>query len=488
MPKINPIQENTNLIKKARSATYWLFGSNIAIQLISWAITVFVARILSPDDYGLFGMAALLTSFLVMFNELGLGPAIIQKKDLTKEQLSSCFWIIMAINIFLYFIAFISAPLVASFFHEERLIPIIRVAAISVVIGGLYKIPFSLLTKELMFNKRSIVDFVSRLCGGVSTLLLAIFGYGVWSLVYGLIVWDLVKLILLYIFVGWYPEKFFSYQTIRSMISFGYKATGSRILWHFYSNSDYLIAGKFLGKTLLGYYSLAFQLASLPNEKLISLIGQIIFPLFSKVQDEEKILRNYFLKAVRLTAFIVFPIFTGMYLVAELAIVLLLSEKWIPMILPFKILCLIAALRAIDAFNSRLVYATGHPGIDLSNTAICSLIMPLGFLIGSKYGLEGLSYAWLFLFPIVFLITTKRSISIIDLSLLEYFRNLVPPIIATFFMFLTVQSAKFLLSNYYNEIFQLVFYCSIGLFSYIGFISIFFKPLLLEIRNFILLH
>ena len=153
MPKINPIQENTNLIKKARSASYWLFGSNIAIQLISWAITVFVARILSPDDYGLFGMAALITSSLVVFNELGLGPAIIQKKDLTKEQLSSCFWIIMAINLFLYFIAFISAPLVASFFREERLIAIIRVAAISVVIGGLYKIPYSLLTKELMFKK-----------------------------------------------------------------------------------------------------------------------------------------------------------------------------------------------------------------------------------------------------------------------------------------------------------------------------------------------
>ena len=146
MPKINPIQENTNLIKKARSASYWLFGSSVAIQLISWAITVFVARILSPDDYGLFGMAALITSSLVVFNELGLGPAIIQKKDLTKEQLSSCFWIIMAINLFLYFIAFISAPLVASFFREERLIAIIRVAAISVVIGGLYKIPYSLLT------------------------------------------------------------------------------------------------------------------------------------------------------------------------------------------------------------------------------------------------------------------------------------------------------------------------------------------------------
>ena len=391
----------------------------------------------------------------------------------------------MAINIFLYFIAFISAPLVASFFHEERLIPIIRVAATSVAIGGLYKIPYSLLTKELMFNKRSIVDFVSRLCGGVSTLLLAIFGYGVWSLVYGLIVWDLVKLILLYIFVGWYPEKFFSYQTIRSMISFGYKATGSGILWHLYSNSDYLIAGKFLGKTSLGYYSLAFQLASLPNEKLISLIGQVVFPLFSKIQDDEITLRKYFLKIVKLTAFIVFPIFTGMYLVAELAIVLLLSEKWIPMILPFKILCLIAALRAINAFNSRLVYATGHPGIALSNTAICSLIMPLGFLIGSKYGLEGLSYAWLFLFPIVFLITTKRSISVINLNLSEYFKNLISPIIATSFMALLVQLSKILLINSSNEIFQLIFYCFIGMLSYIGFIIIFFKDFLLDVKIFI---
>ena len=485
MPKINPIQKNTNLIKKARSATYWLFGSNIAIQLISWAITVFVARILSPDDYGLFGMAALLTSFLVLFNELGLGPAIIQKKDLSKEQLSSCFWIIVVINISLFFIAFICAPFVASFFHEKRLTSIIRVAAISIVIGGLYKIHYSLLTKELMFNKRSIVDFVSRLCGGVSTLLLAILGYGVWSLVYSLIIGDLVKLILLYIFVDWYPEKIFSHQIIKNMIRFAYNVTGSRILQYFYSNSDYLIAGKFLGKTLLGYYSLAFQLASLPNEKLLSLIGQIMFPLFSKIQDDEITLRNYFLRIVKITAFIVFPIFTGMYLIGELVIILLLSNKWIPMILPFKILCLIAALRAINTFNSRLVYATGHPHIDLSNTAICSVIMPLGFLIGSKYGLNGISYAWLILYPMVFLITTKRSINVINISLLEYFKNLTFPVIATCFMAIIVELFKTLLLSY-SKFFQLTFCCLIGMLSYAIFIILFSKQFLSEIKIFIL--
>ena len=484
MPKINPIQENTNLIKKARSASYWLFGSSVAIQLISWAITVFVARILSPDDYGLFGMAALLTSFLVMFNELGLGPAVIQKKDLTKEQLSSCFWVIMAINIFLYFIAFISAPLVASFFHEERLIPIIRVAAISVVIGGLYKIPYSLLTKELMFNKRSIVDFVSRLCGGVFTLLLAIFGYGVWSLVYGLIVWDLVKLILLYIFVGWYPEKFFSYQAIRSMISFGYNVTGSRLLWYFYSNSDYLIAGKFLGKTLLGYYSIAFQLASLPGEKVVSLIGQIIFPYFSKIQDDDMLLQNSLFKIVRLVAFIMFPILVGMFLVADCAIPLILSKKWIPAILPFKILCLISTLRVISPIDSHLVVAKGRPDISFTNMIICSLVMPLGFLIGSKYGLKGLGYAWLFLYPIVFLIMTKRSINVINLSLLQYFKNLTWPVIATLVMVILVSIFKHILINY-DYLTQLICLSTIGALCYVSFVFLFNREVFLEVKSFL---
>jgi len=486
MPKINPIQENANLIKKARSATYWLFGSSVAIQLISWAITVFVARILSPDDYGLFGMAALLTSFLVMFNELGLGPAVIQKKDLTQEQLSSCFWVIIGLNLFLYLLAFILAPLVASFFHEPRLTPIIRVAAMNIILGGCYKLPYSLLTKELMFNKRSVVDFISKFLGSIFTFFLATLGYGVWSLVFGLLISDFTKLILAFIFTKWLPKKIFSFNSIKSMIYFGYNITAGKVLWYFYSNSDYLIAAKFLGKTLLGYYSLAFQLASLPIEKIISLIGQIIFPFFSKIQDEEEILRNYFLKAVRFTAFIVFPIFIGMFLVADSAIVLILSEKWKLTILPFKILCFIGTLRAINSFNSHLTYATGKPTVYFSNMIIFSLVMPIGFFIGSKYGLKGLSYVWLFLYPLVFLITTKRSISIINLKFLEYCKNLIPPTIATLFMGSLVSMSKIMLLNYPNTFSQLIFHCSIGIISYFAFIYFFLKKDLLEMTYFIL--
>ena len=474
---------NVGLIKDVRSATFWLFGSSGAIQLISWVITVFVARILSPDDYGLFGMAALLTSFLVMFNELGLGPAIIQKKDLTQEQLSSCFWAIIGLNLFAYFLAFISAPLIASFFHEPRLTLIIRIASISAIIGGCYKLPYSLLAKELMFKKRSLADFISRFIGSIFTLFLAVSGYEVWSLVYGVLVSDFIKLILVFVLTGWFPEKIFSFQSIKKMVYFGYNVTGARLLWYFYSNSDYLIAGKLLGKTQLGYYTMAFQLASLPLEKFGSLVGQITLPFFSKLQDDEISLRNYFLKTVRFVAIITFPVFVGMYLVAEPAVVLILTPKWLPMVFPFKVLCLIGTLRAVN-FNSNIVLAKGRPDIEFTNMIIFGTVMPVGFLIGCQYGINGLAYAWLFLYPICFIISAKRCLKVINVSLLDYFRNLTIPILAALAMIIVVTISKLSLLSC-NYLTQFLCLSAIGAICYISFILVFYMNAFMEIKSFI---
>ena len=266
---------------------------------------------------------------------------------------------------------------------------------------------------------------------------------------------------------------------------YGYKITATSVLWYFYSKSDHVVIGKFLGKISLGHYSLAFNLASLPGEKFLSLIGKVVFPLFSKIQDSEITLQRYFLKITRLVAFIAFPIFAGMYLVAALAIPLLLSEKWSPIIMPFRILCFISILGTLSSFNFKLVNAKGRPGIGFFNMVICSLVMPPGFLVGSMYSIKGVCYAWLFLYPILFLIMTKRAINVIGLTLSTYLKNLISPFTATCFMVASVYLSKILLLNYPNKMFQLTLYCSIGVIFYSAFVVVFFRGLLSEIRSLI---
>lgn len=471
------------LNKKAIRASYWLISSNFAIQLISWLITILVARILSPDDYGLMGMAFLLTYFCSLFSELGIGSAIVQKRDLTKEQLSSSFWTIVIINLALYSIAFVSAPLAAAFFDEERLIPIIRILGLNLIIGGIYNVPYNMLTKELMFARRCIADFVSRLLGAIVTLSLAFLGYGVWSLVYGSIVWHFTKMICVFPLARWVPGRQLSFRSIKGMANYGYKVTATSVLWYFYTRADHLIIGRILGKISLGYYSLAFQLASLPGEKFLALIGKVTFPLFSKLQDDEPALQNYYLRTIKLIAFIAFPTFTGMFLVAPSAVILFLSEKWSPIILPFRILCFTCMLGTLASFSSHLVNAKGRPGVGFFNMLICSIIMPIGFLIGSRYGLEGVSYSWLFLYPIVFLIITRRSIKVINLTLSAYLKNLISPFITTSLMAASVYLSQMFLPHHLNSILLLILYCFVGAAAYSVSSFIFARELLSEIKN-----
>jgi len=196
------------------------------------------------------------------------------------------------------------------------------------------------------------------------------------------------------------------------------------------------------------------------------------------------LLRNSLFKIAKLVAFIMFPSLVGMFLVADCAIPLILSKKWIPAILPFKILCLISTLRVVSPIDSHLVVAKRRPDISFTNMIICSLVMPLGFLIGSKYGLKGLGYAWLFLYPIVFLIMTKRSINVINLSLLQYFKNLTWPIIATLVMVILVSIFKHILINY-DYLTQLICLSTIGALCYVSFVFLFNREVFLEVKSFL---
>jgi len=434
-----------DLISKTRAASYWLFGSHIFIQGISWLITIYVARLLAPEDYGLFGMASLVISFLVMFNEMGVSEAIIQKKEISAIQLSSCFWAVLVLNMIFYIILYGLAPIVARFFDETQLDKLIKVVSITVLVGGLYKIPMSLLTKDLDFRSRAIAQIASRLFGGFTTLTLAYWGYGVWSLIIGFIVDDSIKLLFFFGKARWWPRVEFSFREMKSLMSFGYKISFSRFLKYLYSNADYLCAGKFLGKAALGYYTFAFQLVSLPQEKFVSIAGQVLFPFFSKIQNDNTSLKYYFLKANRLLSLVVFPVFVGAFIVAEEGVAFFLTEKWLPILLPFRALCLVGILRSLDVVRARITIGVGRPDIELLNNILMGMFLPGAFFIGVFYGLKGLSYAWLIAYPPLFLFMMSRTIRLINLKFDEFLKSFIPALVPTTIMFVVVGLLK--LSN-----------------------------------------
>ena len=458
----------------------WFTAAKFLSQAISWASTVYVMRILSPSDYGLMAMAWVYIGFISLFNEAGLGAAIIQRKDLSQSDLSSICWGVLVINLALCLFALLSASLVASFYEEPRVADVLRVGSIAFIIRGVSLVPNNILARDLAFSKQSQADLSANISSAVATLWLAMEGFGVWSLVLGILLRDVVKSLLSFVFHPWKPSLSFSFSKVKGLVQFGAKVATARVLWYLSANADLLIAGKMLGKTQLGYYSVAAQLAAIPVDKIVSTITYVAFPALSKVQDDPSTLRRYFLKIVKVVAFAMFPACWGIYLLAESAVPLFLSEKWLPAVLPLQILSMVAACRAIQAINAPLEMAVGRAGIALLNVTIIGSVMALSFFVGSSYGLEGLAYAWL-AFPFVFLITTSITVRLIGLSLAEYFKGLTHPFLGTGFMVLAVLTGQKLLPEGFAA--QVGGSVLLGIASYLLYYVLFNRQMLVEVRS-----
>ncbi len=470
---------------KARvvNAVFWLGATKIFGQAISWFITIYVARLLQPGDYGLMSMAGVFIGLILLFNEVGLGAAIVQRKTITREDLSNIFWVVILLNAALYLISFSLAPLIAVFFSEPRIVSIMRVIAVNFIISGLGLVPYQMLSRELTFSKRSVAEFIGNLSGGIATLLFALKGAGVWSLVYGAITVAAVTNLLYCVFYPWTPMFSFSPSKIKGMINFGAKVAGARLMWYTYSNADYLIAGKLLGKSALGYYTLAFQFASVPLEKIVSLYTHVAFPAFSEIQNDTERLKKYFLKSVNLIAFITFPLFMLLFLTSEDAVNSLLTPKWGPIVLPLKILCVVSTLRAINALNIPLVVSKGRGGLAMLLNLIAAIVMPIAFYIGSFYGLEGFSYSWLFAFPALFVIITYLSIKQIGLGLFEYLKELRHAFAAAVFMVVLVLFLQRLAWTGLSGPVRFFVSCAVGAVSYCMYFLIFNRAIFTEVRS-----
>ena len=281
----------------------WTAGTRLLAQAFTWLVTIVVIRILTPEDYGLLAIATLFTGFLSMLSEAGLGSAVVQAKELDDVALRKVFGFVLVINLVLCLILVLGAPLIAWLFEEERLILMIQALALSFLLVGFTAMPEALLDRRLAFKKRALVDLSSSVFGSALTLALAAGRMGVWALVLGTIgtaPWRAVGLQWLAPFL---KRPILSFDGLGGILGFGRNIVFSRLLWYFFSQIDVLIAGKLLGKELLGIYSVSMHLASLPAQKLGAITYRVSFPAFAKLQGEAERTRMVFLQMIRITSF-----------------------------------------------------------------------------------------------------------------------------------------------------------------------------------------
>jgi O-antigen/teichoic acid export membrane protein len=411
--------------------------------MITWLITIFVVRLLSPEDYGLMGMAMLFIGFLFLFNEMGLGAAIVQKPDLSSSEIPDLRWVIFAINAALFALLLALAPAVAAYFGEPRLVPIVRALSAVFLMNGVGIPSASILQREMAFKEKGAAEVAGNLVGGMTTLGLAVVGYGVWSLVLGHLALRFVTSVLYCVYRPPIFSRTFSQSNVALFMTFGAHVAASRLLWYVSSSADVLIVGRLLGPAQLGYYSLAFQFSSMPLEKFVTILNEIAFPSFSSVQNEAERLQRHFLKLVNFVALVTFPMFIGILLVADSAVELLLGARWLPVVFPLKVLCLVACVRAIETINAPVAMAKGQPRVVVFNTLIAAVVLPASFYVGALYaGINGVAMAWLVTRPFLFTIVTIQTVRVVGMTFARYLSGLWHPLAGSLTMVAAVSVAQ----------------------------------------------
>lgn len=424
--------------KKVISSLSWLAVTRFAAQLITWIITIVVIHLLTPEDYGVMAMAMIEISFFSLLNEMGMGSVLVQQQNLDRKTVEHVFGLLLVINIALYLLLFLGAPWFAKFFEELRLIKIIRVLALQFLLGSFSVVPTSILSRNMDFRRKSLVDFSSMITGSFFTLIFALLGQSVWSLVFGQLISVTIRTIGMNLAIQYWCKPRFSLSGIRNIWNFGGLITLNRVLWFLYSQADTFIIGKLLGKELLGFYSVARDLASLPMDKVMGILNEVGFSAFSRIQHDHSLVNAHLCKAARILSLFIFPIFFGISSMAPEIVQVLLGEKWKQCILPMQILSVIIPLRMLASIITPALFGIGRPDISVYILIIACVIMLPAFTIGAEWGLTGVSLAWGLAFPLQFLVILKLSFMVLGIPIKDYLAPAKMPFIASTVMYLVV--------------------------------------------------
>ena len=435
-------QETESLKKRTLKGIVWTAISNFGQQGIQFVVTIILARLLTPKDFGLVGIASIFIGLAAVVNQLGIGAALVQRKDLDEGHLASAFWTNITMGVVLCILMIGFAPFIASYFKNPQVIPILRVLSLTFVLGSLGIVPGSLLRRELLFNKLAYINISALVISGMVSVILAFLGYGVWSLVWGRIVQVIAGITLIWFIVSWRPSLSFSLKKFKELFSFGISVLGTNLLTYIKKNSDYFIIGKFLGASSLGIYTMAYNMVTLPQRKLSTIITTVAFPAFSKIQDEAEKIREGFFTMISSISFVTFPILAGLCAVAPELVKVFLGDKWVGAIRPIQILCIPGALYSIGTTVGSVFYAKGRPDLEFKCDLISFAILLFALLIGVRYGIVGVALAVLVCSIIGFFIFFGVLSHLIQTNLLYIFRAISANVVISLLMFVSVSFVR----------------------------------------------
>lgn len=439
------------------SSLFWKFlerGGVVGVQLI---VQIILARLLLPEDYGIIALIVVFISISQTFVQSGLGTALIQKKEVTDADYSSVFYLSLGVALAFYCILFIASPIIAAFYNQPTITPVLRVLGLTLFFGAINTIQNAVIARNFQFKKLFVSSLGAVLLSGAIGIAMAYVGYGVWALVGQQLTSNIAICIIMWFTVKWRPILLFSLSRLEGLFSFGWKLLVSGLMDVIYNSLSSLIIGKLYPARMLGYYTTGQQYPNMLISNIDSSIQAVMLPAYSKNQDSRPLVKQILRRALVTSSFLIFPAMVGLAVIAEPLVILLLTEKWL-MAVPFlQIFCAVYALWPIHTANLQAINALGRSDIFLKLEIIKKVVGVFVLTVTIPFGIYAMALGMVVTGIISTLINSYPNKLLLDYSFTEQWKDIMPSLFLALIMGGLAYSILFLgLSIWATLILQIV--------------------------------
>lgn len=455
-----------SLRKQAISGAFWTGIQQFGSQGITFVVSVVLARILEPEEFGLIVMIMVFINVSKVVIDAGLSQSLIRTTNPDNDDYSTVFYFNLLGSIVMYLILFYCAPLIANFYNEVQLVKILRWYSLVIIIVAFSNIQMTKLTKEMNFKAQTKIALPSLVVGAIVGIYMAMNGYGVWSLVWSRMSKEIFNTVLLWYFSNWKPALKFKVSKFKQHFKFGVNLTFSTLINAVFSNLYVLIIGKLFPAAQLGFYNRANSLKQLPVQNIGNILNKITFPLFSKIKDDNKRLKKAYSFILRAVIFILAPTLIFMGVLATPLFRFLLTEKWLPAVPYFQILLVAGILFPLHSYNLNVLKVKGRSDLFLRLEIIKKIVLVVIIAISYRWGIYGLLYGYVLYSISAFFINTFYSGKFINFSTWEQIKSITPIFILALLSGLLVYFTDEFLKQYNSDLLRLTVGSTIGVLCY----------------------
>ena len=412
----------------------WSTVERLSVQLVSFALTIVLARLLTPKEYGTVGLLIVFISFSQVFIDSGFSKALIQKQDRTNEDVSTVFYFNLLVALICYLTLWISAPLISDFYNIPKLDNLLKVLSISLFFNALFAIPNTLLSIDMNFKSITKVNFISTVISGLAAIYLAYQNFGEWALVYQTLIKSVLMALLFWFFTKWMPLFLFSKESFKNLFGFGSKLLVNSIMNNLVNNFASLFIAKIISAQQLGYYTRGTQNADTAFSTINSIIDNVLLPGLAPLQNQLELLIEGTKKIIKTAALLVVPLFVGLTIISKPLIILLLTDKWALAIPIMQLICLSRLITIISGVNINLLYVLGRSDLALKQQYFKIAIRIILLIFALRYGIVMIAIAELVSTIIHFFINTYYPGKMMKYGAKDQIKDILPILISALVM------------------------------------------------------